>query len=106
MYYRKDVNQVSIEEFFTLFGGKLSKSNRWMCLSRIMPWGQIDYIYAKSMSEETERLGITSSWSKPPGAISTRAATWRLPLKTMPDNSAATPARCLPTISIKPGPTS
>ena len=42
------------------FGGKLSKSNRWVCLSGIMPWTQIDDIYAKSMSEETGRPGITS----------------------------------------------
>lgn len=42
------------------FGGKLSKSNRWVCLSGIMPWGHIDDIYAKSMGEETGRPGITS----------------------------------------------
>lgn len=60
MYYRKDEDQVSIEEFFMPFGGKLSKSNRWVRLSGIMPWKQIDNIYVKSMSEETGRPGITS----------------------------------------------
>ena len=60
MYYRKDEDQVSIEEFFMPFGGKLSKSNRWVRLSGIMPWEHIDDIYAQSMSEETGRPAITS----------------------------------------------
>ena len=60
MYHRKDENQLSIEEFYMPFGGKLSKDNRWVRLSAIMPWGHIDDIYAKSMSEETGRPGITS----------------------------------------------
>lgn len=59
MYYSKDGDQVSIEEFFMPFGGKLSKSNRWMRLSGIMPWKQIDNIYVKSMSLR-EKNGITA----------------------------------------------
>ena len=46
-------------EFFMPFGGKLSKSNRWVRLSGIMPWKQIDNIYVKSMSLR-EKNGITA----------------------------------------------
>ena len=37
------------------FGGHLSKDNRWVKLAGIMPWDQIEEIYAASMSHETGR---------------------------------------------------
>ena len=60
MYHRKDSDQLSIEEFFLPFGGKLRKDNRWVRLAAMMPWEYIDEVYARSMNEETGRKGIPS----------------------------------------------
>lgn len=60
MYYREDQNQLSMEEFFLPFGGRLRKENRWVRLAEIMPWSHIEEIYARNMSEETGRPGISS----------------------------------------------
>lgn len=55
MYYTKDHAQVAIDDFFLPFGGHLSKDNRWVKLSKIMPWEYIEGIYLKSMSQENGR---------------------------------------------------
>ena len=60
MYYRNDPEQLSMEEFFLPFGGRLRKDNRWVRLAEIMPWTHIEEIYVRSMSEETGRPGISS----------------------------------------------
>ena len=60
MYYRHDYNQLSIEDFFLPFGGKLRKDNRWVRLAAMMPWEYIDEVYARNMNEETGRRAITS----------------------------------------------
>lgn len=52
MYIREDENQLSIEEFFMPFGGKLLKSNRWVRLAGIMPWDRIEQIYMASFSDK------------------------------------------------------
>ncbi len=38
MYYTKDANQLTIDDFYMPFAGKLDPSNRWIRLSRLMPW--------------------------------------------------------------------
>ena len=60
MYYCKDQDQLSIEEFFNPFGGKLEKNNRWVHLSTLMPWEHIEEVYAKNLSGETGRPAISS----------------------------------------------
>lgn len=60
MYYRNDADQLTMEEFFQPFGGRLRKDNRWVRLAEIMPWTQIEEIYAERMSEETGRPGLSS----------------------------------------------
>ena len=55
MYYKEDVNQLGIEEFFLPFGGKLKKDNRWVKAAEIMPWDYIEEVYLRSMSQETGR---------------------------------------------------
>ena len=60
MYYRHDYNQLSIEDFFLPFGGKLRKDNRWVRLAAMMPWEYIDEVYARNMNEETGRRTIPS----------------------------------------------
>lgn len=60
MYYRDDKEQLSIDEFFMPFGGRLMKDNRWVRLAEMMPWEHIEEIYAQNMSEETGRPAIPS----------------------------------------------
>ncbi len=60
MYYPKDREQLSLEEFFLPFGGKLRKDNRWVLMAGIMPWEYIEEIYAKNLSGETGRPAISS----------------------------------------------
>ena len=60
MYYRDDRGQLSMEEFFQPFGGRLRKDNRWVRLADIMPWEYIEDIYAKTLSGETGRPAISS----------------------------------------------
>lgn len=38
MYYRKDEDRLSNEEFFMPFGGKLCRDDRRVHLAGIMPW--------------------------------------------------------------------
>ena len=60
MYYQEDREQLSMEEFFQPFGGRLRKDNRWVRLAAMMPWEYIEAVYLKNMSEETGRPAISS----------------------------------------------
>ena len=60
MYYQEDRDQLSIEEFFQPFGGRLRKDNRWVRLAAIMPWEYIEKVYKQNLSEETGRPAIPS----------------------------------------------
>ncbi|HAL65921.1 MAG TPA: IS5 family transposase, partial [Bacteroidales bacterium] len=44
--YRRPTDQMVIEEFILPFEGKLSANNRWVKLSKIIPWEQIEKDYA------------------------------------------------------------
>jgi len=44
--YRRPNGQMVIEEFILPFEGKLSANNRWVKLSKIIPWEQIEKDYA------------------------------------------------------------
>ena len=54
MYKKADREQLSIEEFFLPFGGRLSANNRWVKLARLMPWELIEDIYAEKFKNDTE----------------------------------------------------
>ena len=60
MYRKVDAEQMMMDGFHMPFGGHLSKDNRWVKLAGIMPWEQIEDIYAASMSRETGRGAISS----------------------------------------------
>ena len=42
MYYKQNPDQETIEDFFLPFGGKLRADNRWIKLSKMMPWDNTD----------------------------------------------------------------
>lgn len=60
MYISTDADQITIEDFFMPFGGKLLKTNRWVKLASLMPWDQIEQIYMKSFQSERGRPAISS----------------------------------------------
>jgi hypothetical protein len=38
MYVFQHTGQLSIEEFYSPFGGKLDPNNRWVLLQKLIPW--------------------------------------------------------------------
>ena len=51
MYKKGNRDQMYIEDFVLPFGGKLKAENRWVKLSKIMPWELIEDIYVESLNE-------------------------------------------------------
>lgn len=52
--YRKAQKQDKPPESFELpFGGKLASDNRWVVLSKIIPWSEFEAEYAAIFSVET-----------------------------------------------------
>jgi len=50
--YRKTIpQQPEFEDFYLPFGGRLRSDNRWVCLSRLIPWEEIEKEYAKQFAE-------------------------------------------------------
>lgn len=46
MYRRPNPDQLSIENFYLPFGGKLSAENRWVKLAELIPWEEFEAAYA------------------------------------------------------------
>jgi hypothetical protein len=51
MHRRKDHNQLSFEDFFFPFEGKLSGENRWVKLADLIPWNELEHHYASQFSK-------------------------------------------------------
>lgn len=52
MYRKRDRAQLTLDEFILPFGGKLKEDNRWVKLSRMIPWDYVEDLYAESMSPD------------------------------------------------------
>jgi len=52
MYRRSTPEQLSFENFYLPFGGKLSKDNRWVKLAEVIPWQEFENEYAALFSED------------------------------------------------------
>jgi hypothetical protein len=48
VYRREHRHQLSFEDFFLSFGGKLSGDNRWIKLAELIPWDELEDNYAAS----------------------------------------------------------
>jgi len=46
MYRLEPRHQLSFEDFFMTFGGKLSGDNRWIKLAELIPWEDLEDDYA------------------------------------------------------------
>lgn len=51
MYRREDKNQLTMDAFMLPFDGQLLADNRWVRMSKLMPWDVVEEEYAKNMSE-------------------------------------------------------
>ena len=51
MYRRSTPGQLSFENFYLPFGGKLSGENRWVKLAQLIPWEEFEAQYAEQLSE-------------------------------------------------------
>ena len=51
--------QLSLEMFETPFNAVLSPDNRWVKLSKIVPWDQFASIYMRKMSSNMGRIGVS-----------------------------------------------
>ena len=52
MLRKRDREQMTVEDFVGLIGGKLSAENRWVKMANVMPWDLIEEIYAKSFKND------------------------------------------------------
>jgi len=51
MYRRSTPGQLSFENFYLPFGGKLSGDNRWVKMAELIPWDEFEADYAEQLSE-------------------------------------------------------
>jgi len=49
--YRKQDQQPEFEDFYLPFGGKLRSDNRWVVLTKLVPWKEIEDQYAKNFAD-------------------------------------------------------
>lgn len=49
--YRKQVQQPEFEDFYLPFGGNLRSDNRWVRLTKLVPWEEIEDQYAKNFTD-------------------------------------------------------
>ena len=53
MYVFQHTGQLSIEEFYTPFGGNLDPNNRWVLLRNLIPWTPLESRYAPQFTANT-----------------------------------------------------
>jgi hypothetical protein len=59
MYQKPNFEQLEIEEFHLPFEGKLKKKNRWIVLSKLIPWGEFESEYASKFSKKDGRYSFS-----------------------------------------------
>jgi len=60
MYRKTDKEQILIEEFTLPFGGKLDTNNRWVQLSKVIPWDKVEERYAENFKSECGNVAFTA----------------------------------------------
>ena len=64
MYRTKDRRQLELENFHLPFGGHLNPRNRWIQLTKLIPWKEFEATYACHFSKEEK--GVQSLLHGPP----------------------------------------
>jgi hypothetical protein len=54
MYRKTPDSQLAFKDFYLPFGGKLSGSNRWVHLARMVPWDLVENFYAAQFSQNPQ----------------------------------------------------
>jgi IS5 family transposase len=52
MYKEKSTDQLDFQGFVLPFGGHLDENNRWVILSKRVPWDQLEEEYSKQFSDD------------------------------------------------------
>jgi len=52
MYRKKTLELPEFKNFYLPFGGKLRSDNRWVKLSKLIPWNEIEKSYSDRFSKE------------------------------------------------------
>ena len=48
--HKSNQKQLTFENFYLPFGGKLKSDNRWVKLSKLIPWHEFEGLYAQSLA--------------------------------------------------------
>ena len=48
--YRHNEEQLEFEDFHLPFGGRLRSDNRWVRLAKLIPWTEVEKVYASSLA--------------------------------------------------------
>jgi hypothetical protein len=62
MYRKQHNGQLSIEVFHLSFGGKFDPENRWVLLSGLTPWEELEETYAPQFSPLSVLLQSPCAW--------------------------------------------
>jgi hypothetical protein len=62
MYVFQSAGQLSIEQFYVPFGGKLDPGNRWVVLAGVIPWEPLENQYAPLLMLRQVPLPSRSGW--------------------------------------------
>jgi IS5 family transposase len=60
MYRKSDKSQMLIEDFVLPFGGKLDASNRWIKLSKLIPWDKVEERYSENFKSNCGNVALTA----------------------------------------------
>jgi hypothetical protein len=60
MYRKEDVNQLKFENFYLPFGGKIKSNNRWVILSKQIPWQKIEQEYGRLFCDDDGSPAISA----------------------------------------------
>ncbi len=52
MYRQEDARQYELENFYLPFGGHLDNENRWVRLTKLIPWEEFEEEYSHHFAEE------------------------------------------------------
>lgn len=61
MYRKDNSNQIEFEDFYLPFAGKLRSDNRWVILSKQIPWSQIEDEYSTNFSDGNAGCPVKSA---------------------------------------------
>jgi len=62
MYRSENRKQQKLEDFYFPFGGHLNADNRWVVLSKMIPWDEIEKDYERMFS--VEGMGLRQNHSE------------------------------------------